>query len=411
MRGRLQSSVLKLFHGSRFRWYAPQSPAALAGPRLRIALVSLIPYLGDSVLLFPLMDAIRREHSDAEISLFTSGAGSILKLHPGIDHVYLHQRSTAWWKRSVYGLWLDWHKNYRRLRFDVCVVPRGGVEPFHSAHLAWMLGAAVRVGYSPGLEPERAGADSGADSLFTHSVTVRGGVHEVQRGAEVLALAGVLHRPINISHTVDSLLAVARSEVAKRFMAKWPPLTAPYAIIAPIASIPRKRWSPSGFAELAQTEAIDRGILPVFIGSLTEKALCESIAATLNGPSLVLTGTTFVELAALCLGAIFFIGNESGPAHVAGPLGIPTVAATSFARSGNAWHNGSPQRTHPCGPWVKVVQPAEPLVPCTTECLAAVEHCIGQISTQEMRVALRALIDARQGLIAQASFSNHVDLN
>ena len=167
MRSRLRSFAWKLIDGARFRRYAPQSPSASPGPFLRIAIVSLIPYLGDSVLLFPLIDAIRREHCDAEISVFTSGAGSILSLHPGVDRVYVRTQSKAWWRLSVCGLWLDWRMNYRSLRFDVCVVPRGGVEPFHSAHLAWMLGGAIRAGYSPGLEPERSAADSGADSLFT----------------------------------------------------------------------------------------------------------------------------------------------------------------------------------------------------------------------------------------------------
>jgi ADP-heptose:LPS heptosyltransferase len=393
--------VAKLtLQGSAFRRYAPQSQAARPRSRLRIAIVSLIPHLGDSVMLFPLLDAVRQENPTAEISVFTAGSGGILSDHPAVDHLYLHKRHTEWWRRSVwahiYDLWTDWRTKYRDLRFDICVVPRGGVEPFYSAHLAWMLGGRVRAGYNPELEPELFEANLDAASLFTIFVTDMGGIHEVTRGVEILTLAGVLKHPIDIRQPVRSLRAIAQSEAATKFLSRWPTLKSPYAVIAPGASTACRRWSPAKFIQFAQTEIVDKHITPVLIGSIKEQRLCESIADELGDSALVITGTTFVELAALCLGAQFFVGNDSGPGHVAGSLGVPTVLASSYARSGSSRHQRSPMRAHPCGPFVNVVQPDAQLPPCSTECEAGSEHCIGQITCADMASALSVLFAARE---------------
>ena len=381
--------------GRWFRLYGPHSPGAAPGARLRLAIVSLIPHLGDSVMLFPLIDAVRGERPDAEISLFTAGMGQILSMHPAVDHFYLINLQPRWKITSaapIVNLWHQWHRNYRHLRFDVCVVPRGGVEPFRSAYLAWMLGGKIRAGYAPELEPEISEHDHAGSSLFTVVVDTPNGVHEVERAAEVLMRAGILSRQVDVRKPVASLQAIAGSQEARGFLSRHPELADPYAIVAPGASFPRRRWSPAAFAEIAQTEMLDKQITPVLVGSSSERALCESITGILNGPAPIFTGLPFAELVALCSGAKFFIGNDSGPGHVAGALAVPTVEVTAFSRSGDLRHHASPARSHPCGPFVTVLQPERQIAPCTTWCVADVEHCIAQVTPSEVRAAIQSLL-------------------
>jgi ADP-heptose:LPS heptosyltransferase len=385
--------------GDWFRLYGPHSPPAPAGSRLRIAIVSLIPYLGDAVMLFPLIDALRRENPDAEVSVFSTGAGRILALHPFVAHFFECNAGRSAWKPAAIARVVDlcnaWRKHYRGLRFDVCVVPRGGVEPHLSAHLAWMLGARVRMGYCPALEPELRHYDLGAASLFTTMVTAPNGIHEVERGSEILLKASLLKTPIDIRKPVSELQQIAGSSTAKAFLDRWPCLMEPYAIVAPGASVARRRWSPEAIAEIAQTEMIDHHILPVFVGSAVEQPLCESIARKLSGPRQILTGTSFEELAGLCARAEYFIGNDSGPAHVAGSLGVPTVVVTAYAKSGPVRHHASPARSHPCGPFVAVVQPQRQIEPCKVGCTAEFEHCITQVKTDDVRQTLDGLLADR----------------
>lgn len=402
LKSRISRLFLEITRGRWFRLYAPQSPGVAPGHRLRLAIVSLIPHLGDSVLLFPLLDAIQEERPDAEVSVFSSGMGQILSLHPAVDHLYLVNSRPPGWLRTavapVLNFWHQWHRNYRHLRFDVCVVPRGGVEPCRSPYLAWMLGGNIRAGYAPELEPERSEYDTAGSSLFTAVVDSPNGVHEVERGAEVLMLAGVLHRPIDIRQPVESVRAIAKSQTAFDFFSRHPELDAPYAVVAPGASFARRRWTPANFAEIAQTEMLDRHTTPVLVGSASERDLCESIAAMLKGTALIFTDLSFAELVALCSRAVFFVGNDSGPGHVAGALGIPTVEVTAFSRSGAPRHHASPERSRPCGPFVTVLQPERPIAPCTTECVAEVEHCIAQVEPAEVRAAIDSLLAARQAL-------------
>lgn len=387
----------QLIRGPVFRRLAPQSNPAGPGDPLRIAIVDLIPSLGDAVMMFPLLDALQRDQPRAMIDLFGTGAGQTMSLHPVVHQFFHHGKTRPWanWignAGDVLDMLRDWYRHWRSLRYHVCFVPRGGADPLQSAHLAWMLGGRRRLGYSRALEPERKAFDTEENVLFTDLVTTRGEAHEVSRGAEVLALANLLKAPVSLRTVSPSLVAIASGLEGSAFLRAHPQLEQSYAIIAPGASAARRRWTAESFAELAELEMVQRGWLVVLVGSPGESEMCEQIAARLTGPSLILTGTSFAELAAICMGAKIFVGNDSGPGHVAGAVGTPTLEATAFASSGDPFHHASPNRSHPCGPFVRVEQPERQLSPCSTECVADEPHCIRQVGVDQMRHAFRALI-------------------
>ena len=394
-------------HGRVFRLYARPSPPSVSDAgRLRIAVSYLIPSLGDNVMVFPLIDAIRREHPTAEISCFISSNNRILSLHPGIDHFYQLPDSRSLLQKlgpagHILKVW-KWHRNQlRNLRFDVCLVLRGGVDPFHSAHLAWLLGGRERIGYSSQVEPERDGIDLGADLLLTKQIKKIGAVHEVQRGGEVLKLAGLIQETVEINQTVQSMLAVAHSSAACEYISRFQVLQRPYGIVAPGASFPRRRWASERFAILAKEEIVARGWTPVFVGGPEDNAACDAMAEALDVPCLNLAGkTNFAQLAGICSNAQCFIGNDSGPAHVAGACGVPTLIVTAFAKTSLETHHASPVRSRPIGAYCAVVQPPKQLSPCTEECLAQEPHCILQVQVDEVRDAFAQLMERRQSEIA-----------
>jgi ADP-heptose:LPS heptosyltransferase len=386
--------------GRFFRFYAPHSPPAPPGGPRTIAICDLIPHLGDKVMIFPLLDAVRSENPDLEISYFTPAAGRFIGLHPAIDHLYLIEDRPANRTRIPGPFLLEvmrwWWLELRSLRFDTIVVLRGGVEPWFSRHLAWLLGGRIRVAYSPRLEPERYVPPDTA-SLFTAEVTEMKGVHEVSRGSEVLQLAGLLRDPVDIHQPVDSMLVIARSEAARAYLKELGLLDRPYAVFGPGAAVPRRAWPAARFAELARDELLPRGWQVVIVGG-PETAAVATIRALLGEDVLDLTGkTNFEQLTAVCGGAQCFLGNDSGTSHVAGACGVPTLIVTAFARSGRPSHHASPNRSHPLGPWVAVVQPERQVAPCTTECLAGEVHCIDQVTVQETQTALRNLLGRSTG--------------
>lgn len=388
--------------GRFFRFYAPQAPPAPPGGRHKLAISDLIPHLGDKVMIFPLLDALRRENPDLEISYFTRGAGRLMRSHPGVDHLYCLERPAQRGSFPRLPFLLEvlrwWWFDLRHLRFHTVVVLRGGVEPSFSHHLAWLLGGRTRVAYSPRLEPERAESQFDVAPLFTAEVTRITGIHEVSRASEVLQLAGLLKDSVDIKQPVESVLAIARSQAAQNYREDLGLSSRPYAVIAPGAAATRREWPAADFAKLARLELLPRGWLPVIVGGPETAPAAEIIRAQVGDDVLDLTGkTNFEELIAVCGSAQCFLGNDSGTSHVAGACGVPTLIVTAFAHSGRSSHHASPSRSHPVGPWVAVVQPEDQIAPCTTECVSDEVHCIGHVPVKQMQDALRGLLEESAG--------------
>ena len=391
--GRVRFRVLRrVIEGPMFRRVARPSPAGRSG----LAICDLISNFGDKVMIFPLLDALREENPELEISYFTSGAGAMIGRHPAIDHLYVMDRTideTSYPVSSVLAAWRWWRRELRGLGFETVVVLRGGVDPFHSHHLAWLLGGRKRFSYSTLLEPERAEFELNVAPLFTAQVTEMRGIHEVERGAEVLALAGLLRAPIDLKQPVRSIVALAEEPASQEFLRDHGLVGREYAIVSPGASMARRAWPVEDFVELARRQFVARGWLPVIVGGAELGGVAQEMVAAFDGAAVDLTGKTdLAQLAAVCAGARAFVGNDSGTAHVAGAVGTPTVIVTAFASSSRASHHASPVRSHPLGPHVAVVQPGSQIAPCTTECLATKPHCIQQVSLPEMEQALVALL-------------------
>jgi ADP-heptose:LPS heptosyltransferase len=86
----------------------------------------------------------------------------------------------------------------------------------------------------------------------------------------------------------------------------------PYAVIHPVAATEEKTWP--YFPELASRLPVE----PVFIGAAGEDL-------SRFHPSRTVIGASIPEIAQLMRDADFFIGNDSGPAHIAAAFGLPVT--------------------------------------------------------------------------------------
>jgi len=100
-----------------------------------------------------------------------------------------------------------------------------------------------------------------------------------------------------------------------------------YAAVVPGSVWATKRWPAERFAELAARLFSEMGLHVVLLGSGGERELCGEIAGRAGrGVTSAAGETTLGETAAVISGAGLFVGNDSGPTHMAMALRVPTVA-------------------------------------------------------------------------------------
>jgi ADP-heptose:LPS heptosyltransferase len=143
-------------------------------------------------------------------------------------------------------------------------------------------------------------------------------------------------------------------------------------------------------AELACRELLTRNWRSVLVGGPELAALASEFQKYVGEDLVDLTGKTdFQRLVAMCERADCFVGNDSGPSHIAGACEVPTLVVTAFASSSPVTHHASPARSHPVGPFVGVVRPKAELPPCEIEGTATEAHCIEQVTVEEATLALQ----------------------
>ncbi|RWK09388.1 glycosyltransferase family 9 protein [Mesorhizobium sp.] len=105
-------------------------------------------------------------------------------------------------------------------------------------------------------------------------------------------------------------------------------LLRPKAFVAvhPGASFPGRRWQPERFAAAIDRIATETGLDVVVVGGPEEKEAADKIMAAAKKPVVNMVGALSLEtLLALFKEARLFVGNESGPMHMAAAAGTPVV--------------------------------------------------------------------------------------
>ena len=166
---------------------------------------------------------------------------------------------------------------------------------------------------------------------------------------------------------------------------------APSTPVPPVAP-PTQSEAISGeesFAEVALRLRDEKGLTPVFIGSdaTAERERAASIAARTGG--IDISGRTDLPtLAAVFAAARLFIGNDSGPMHLAAAVATPTVGI--FGSTAPAW-------TAPRGSSVMVVGPAPAACsPCFRKTCPFDRECLTGIGPDDVLGASRTLLEGSE---------------
>jgi heptosyltransferase-3 len=136
---------------------------------------------------------------------------------------------------------------------------------------------------------------------------------------EILGVSRRVHTAEQLASAVF-FLGVPQTPIPRaRLFAAAPPDLAPYAVIHPFASAPEKTWPAERFAAVARHLRERLGLEPVFLsGPADDPDAFRQFRVSRNEP--------LERVKSLLSGAQMFVGNDSGPAHVAAAFGVPVVA-------------------------------------------------------------------------------------
>lgn len=169
--------------------------------------------------------------------------------------------------------------------------------------------------------------------------------------------------------------------------------------VNPGMKLPSKRWLPQGFAAVAD-KFLEEGGRVILVGAPSEEDLAKEVKSYLRshlaaeGSNLMdLTGITSLgQLGAVLRECDLFIGNDSGPTHLAAAVGTPVVAL--FGPS-------NPVLYAPFAKESIVIYKGEPCSPCLVQgkvpapCLHT--RCMTEITVAEVWQAVEALLKKQRG--------------
>ena len=168
-----------------------------------------------------------------------------------------------------------------------------------------------------------------------------------------------------------------------------------------MASAPDKIWPRENFLALAAHLEANLGLEPVFVAAANEDLSAFSAYPCLQGAPLE-------ELKSLLAGAALFVGNDSGPAHIAAAFGLPVIVlfGSSEVENWRPWPREGTVLTSPHGigsigvPEVlEAIASAPPTTPMT-ELRRLLRYVRPYFAPLLLSVILMALVGAAQGFTA-----------
>jgi len=381
------------------------------GQPMRLLIVNLTPHLGDTIMQMPMIEALRTANPTARIEYAVEeSAAPLLRLMPQLDKVYalrLGKTSPLAYGLAVkraYRVTMAYWKFMRHSEPTVCLMPRWGDDLFRASALAYLSSASRRIGFSwdvvRGVDPAPY-----RDALLTDIVRGGSGMHEPVRFCLLASEAGLIPRSAVDQVSEQGLLSLKRMAE----MQDWPMLAerlgidrrVPFAVIAPGASHPKKMWPLERWLPVMD-ELKAMGLHVVLLSGPSDADVARDLQARSGNRATLVAGTTsLAESLTLLSQAALFLGNDSGPGHVAGALGIPTVALFITGPRVDPDNAYALERNRPMGPFVACCRPPHSIPPCEGWCSAPDAHCITLIEPEDVIRAATGVLERAKATRAE----------
>lgn len=270
-------------------------------------------HMGDVLMATPAIVALKRLFPRAHITVVVREANCGLISLPGtVDRVVgLDVPWVIQWENRK-KQWFYLFKKIRELRkekFDLAIELKGDLR---NIVLIFLLGSKLRIGY----------AVRGGGFLLTRRLKFSPGIrHEAERNLDIVRSLGGNAKQIYPHYEVAPEKEI---EIKKR-IEKIFPQRKKLIGIHPGANSPSKMWLPSSFAELIDRIERERlGDVIIFAGP-ADMEIIRLVKIALFSTPVIMDNLLFEDLAAFFKELDIFIGNDSGPFHLAEAVGTKVI--------------------------------------------------------------------------------------
>jgi heptosyltransferase-2 len=332
-------------------------------------------WIGDVVMTFPAIAAVRETLPAARITVLVKPwVADLVRMHPAVDEVLVYERPG---RHEGSGGILKLARELRARRFDAAILLQNAIE---AAIIARLAGIPVRAGYST----------DARGLLLTHPVRLEARIKTVHQSlyyVEMLEALGLTQSRAPLALTPTEAQRIAAEQHLVRFgIAGRRPIVG----MAPGAAYgPAKRWFPERFAAVADRLA-QRHACPILLfGSDGDRASTEAVQSAAKSALVDVAGrTNLSDAIALIACCDLFVTNDSGLMHVAGALGVPTVAI---------FGSTNPKTTYPLGERTVLIRRPVDCSPCLKQECPTDFRCMDLVTVDEV-------VDESVRLLAESGY-------
>jgi ADP-heptose:LPS heptosyltransferase len=365
-----------------------KSPSSLLPdlpPNAKVLVVRLRS-IGDVVLTLPAIQALHEWRPDLRIHMLVEPlCAPLVEGHPAISETIVLRK---FWETV---------RLLRQRDFSLAFNMHGGPT---SAFLTRLSGAPVRVCWAQRQYPWC----YNVQVPIHYPVAGRIEMHTAEHRLQQFLYAGLPETPLPAARVyVDPQSA---SLVQRMLAEKGIKPGAAYAVLRPGASHPNKRWPVERFAAIAQWLRETHGIASVvnlgpgdeqiasdvkkhFAPTLNARGNSDANSASHSEDGVIIDSLDLRGLVALLAGSRLFLGNDTGPTHIAAALGRKAVVIFGASDS-KVW---SPWKTDH-----RLVENPFPCKQCPRGKCESLEasQCIFAIGVDEVRAACEELLAPNQ---------------
>lgn len=255
---------------------------------IKKVLIITLTNIGDALLTAPAIDILLRDFPDAEFTLVTSNkALSLFEGNPCFKQIICYDKKWSIFKQ------MKWIIDLNNNKYDVIV-------DFRNSFFAFLIFARYRT------------------------LPLKYALNQHRKDYHLNRLQ--LLYPFDHTAINTQTITPSRDDVAliDRLLVN---INKPMIVIAPCAADLGKSWSVENFFKLSKELQKIKHFNIVFIGSVDDNQIIDTLMNDLDKDCINLSGqTNLVQTCELIKRSICIITNDSGPMHMAGYFNVPTIA-------------------------------------------------------------------------------------